>query len=632
VEFINDPSITDVHLIPLTSMPVYTSAADSVNKMIASLDLVNDTAFIQDIDFYVIGTTAGGTVEGLSFLRLDNSVIRQLTYKDFGLNSQLIQNAVTDLISFTDVVAATGINILIVRRTIGIPRVDINDSNYLSDLMQLPVVIRQNVMTGVNANLPIWQASNIESCPFNSFIQHLNLPYITSNYFGVYTQREAYNYLENLTKRDTGNYFLPPICLGTGQLVEFDSSGKNPTLNLVSTITEGLGWDSDKHIFLPFTDSVSGLDILIAANDATDTVVSGNFDILCLYNDGTLKIATLGIDYTLTDNNTTDLTTITWSTVAKTYPRVIRSAANGIAFTVTVDESQLIAGIDVYNGFVPANDLGMGSLLVWANGDYLIYGLDYVMFESKLFISSQRNSWALPMSLTVLYVGLPNTQLSYQDNTTFGFLKYESILEDSVYDLIGFRDKLLVVDGAVYDLNQINAKEQYQDNVDVNTSPWVNGTSFAVIDRPHVARVDLILQLTNTAVYESEIDVSVSNLLTVVDPQPIPSTANVIPQMYVVVSLLMQKLITDITSGVLLGLVLESYTEETLYPIVEPYIWMLHVDLTHANLDTNYVVFAPCWNAGPQTVSSVAFSFLNAVNTIILGGKVQRLGSYLSIG
>ena len=630
LEVISDPSISYKQVITISNLPVYYSDTDTANKVIVSLDIVNDNVFVADTEFFITGTTASGQRVGGYFPRINIPIIRQLTYKDFGLNAQLVQNSINTLSQFNDVGILVDVSVLIIRRTNDTKRTDVNDSCYISDLMNLPASIRQLILTGIYSNLPIWKASNLETCPFNTFLQHPYQAIVESNFFGVYSRKEARAYLEDVINLNNGNWGLPVICLADGQLISYDSNGKNPSLLQVNRLTGGLGYSGNGlQTFLPFT-SNNTLELEVPANDTSNTTVSGNFGIMVLYVNGSLRVATPGIDYTLIDHDHNNTTTIIWSNTLQTYQRYIRSASNGVAFEATLSIADTMNGLDVYNGNIPVNDIGLGNLLVWLNGDYLIYGLDYVLYNSKIFLTSKRTSWTSTFSLLVVYTGLPSNQLEYKDTTTFGFVKYNSILEDGKYDLISFREKLIFIDGAVYSLNEINAKENYQDIPDVTVTPFINGTAYAIVDKPQFVRDDILDLLTNTRVYESELDVKVSNFLSVIDPQPIPTGLIVIPSRYEVVSVLMHRLIHDITNGTLVGLTLSVYNNDHLYTLLAPYMWMLNIDLTQIDLDLNYVIFSPSWNTG-YSMDTHQFNFLLTVNAVVLGNKVQGLNTYISV-
>lgn len=664
LESIFDPSIIGTLTLPLTSLEIYNSTLDKANKLLVNLPLMNDdrvsfdrslvsnvgdiiqwvsnnpnidlgSTSLNDMEFYITGLNRFGNLIGVYLPLLDITTIRPLTEKDYGIKANSIQNLINDLNIFSDVGTLTNVNLVIVRRVNGYNRTPVNDSNYTCDLMNLIPSLRKTIMTGINSNLPIWLANNLESCPMNTYLQSTHLKGTPINYFGVITRKEALTMLESMPKLPNGNYGLPVSCLDTGSVVHFDNNGKFPNVYAVDRVSFGNGMaNGELDLFVPFNTSATELELVIPANNVNDTTVSGNFDILCLYVNQGLRIATLGVDYTLVDNHLTNVTTIKWSVNLMPYQRYVRSAANGIYSISNLTLDDATSGIDAYNGYLPLIEIGMGSLLVWVNGDYLIYGLDYKLFNGKIYLSSKRKSWTNNFTLQYLYLGLPDHTLIYNDTTKFGFIRNNTILEDGKYDLLVYRNKMFIVDGRIISVNFLNEKEHYSDlpYTAINPSLFPNGAPYAIVDKPTFIRKDILDAICHNDQYEKDLDNQVSDFLSLLNPLPIPTDTVFITEHYEIVSVLMNRLIHDLTNGILVLPNTISFTENQVMTIVSQYLWMLHVDLTQAtNIDFNYVVFSPSWDTTPRSVNQGQYVFLTMVNSLVLGNKVQRLGSYLTI-
>jgi hypothetical protein len=631
IEIIRDPSITHKHLIPITNPVIYRSVLDTANKILISVEDVNDNQFVADDEFFITGTTRLGKVVGGYFPRINLPIVRPLTYKDYGLNSQLVSDMLISMCSFKDVGQLSNVTVMVIRRTSGRRKKSVNGNNYLNDLMNLPLNIRQQALTGVNANLPMWNATNLESCPYNVFIQHLNLERNYDSYYGVYSRKELLAYVENPGEVDSDKWLMPVVALDSGTFLTFDSAGKHPTFIPVDRINIGLGCYSGRMpIYLPFDIDNTLVEINVDAGSIEPVLISANSGVKCLYFNVDWKIATLDVDYTLTDDPYTNLATISWDSRISPYKRQVRSSTNSVGYNYDCTLDDLLYGIPVYGNVVVEFDFGMRNLLVWCNGDYLVYGLDYVLYDKRIYLTSKRESWDTVFKLTVAYTGVPNNDLLYHDKSKFGFVKYNSILEDGFYDLIAYRNKLIFVDGALYTLEQVQEKESYLDIVDTETTPFINGTVYAIVDRPQFFRDDTLDLFTKTEEAERQDDVTVSKYLTVVYPQPIPEGIIAIPKLYEVVSVLMNALIKDIVENKIQGLVYNEYTNDQLYTILQPYMWYLKIDLTVTTLDLNYIIVSPSWDTGPFFVDLHEYAFLTTVNSVLLGNKVQRLDTYLT--
>lgn len=632
LEFVQDPSISSRYILPVSNLPLYYSDVDNANKLIVSADFVNDNDFLADTEFFVVGTTSTNQRVGLYFPRINIPSIRPLTYKDFGVNAQMLQNALVQLANFADVGAITAGSVVLLRRTGGRVKQSVNGSSYINDLMNLPKSVRQQILTGINANLPMWRANTLETCDYNNFIQRLVFVNHPADYYGVYSRRELLEYLEAPISMGGNLWGIPVNGDQVGQFITFNAQGKNPTLIPVNRVSQGLGYSSAKiPVYLPFIDTNHPLEIVLESGDADTVTVPSVAGVMCLFDGNIQEIASELVDYTIQDNNISNASVISWEPEAITRRRIHRTAARGIAATFTGDLQSCLYGIDVYHGNIPSQDLGMRSLLVWLNGDYLIYGLDYILYLGKIYLASKRVTWTDTFTMFIVYTGLPNITLEYKDTTKFGFVKDNSILVNGKYDLLAYRNKLFFVDGAYYTVEEINEQEAYTDVLNTQGNTFVNGTPFAIVDRPQFVSDKLLDMYTKTEAAEEEEAATLSAYLSSVYPQTTTGVNVFIPEQYEIVSSLMNRLIYDIKSNLISGLTRNHYTGEQLRDILQPYLWYLHVDMTQKDLEFGYVIFSPSWDVGPSPVNIHEFAFLEAVNLVYLGNKVQRLGTYLTI-
>jgi hypothetical protein len=633
LEYIVDPSISNRYILDVLDLQIYYSDLDVCNKLTVSLDNVNDDQFLADFEFYICGTTASGLRVGVYFPRLYMKDIRPLTYKDFGINAQYVQNTITQLRGFGDVGTLTNVSLIVFKRTSGLLRRSVNGSNHINDLMNLPLTYRRRALTNVNSNISIWKANTLEQCPYNQFIQNLQIGGVVPDSSGVYSRKELLGYLETPVSTGVNLWGIPPIGLQTGTFVMFDEFGKNPFLIPVDRISQGVGYSSLRPpIYLPFTDHPA-IETVYGSGNSTPITLHADYDIVARYvdQDGIEQTATQWRGFTLTDNEETFTSTLEWDVDVIPFEKTLRTAADGIAFTGTFGLADIRNGIDVYGGIGPVRDLGMRSLLLWVNGDYLIYGLDYILYNGRIFISAKRDSWTTEFEVLILYTGTPRASFKYEDTTTFGFVKYNKILEYGRYDLLAYRNKLFFVDGALYTVDQINEKEGYVDVPDTNLTPFINGTSFAIVEKPKYFREDILDRFVKTEVGDNEDDTMISNYLSVLDPQPIPDGLIVIPKQYEIVSQLMNRLIYDVANELIPGLTKTTYTLPELTHILSPYMWYLHVDLTQFELEQNYIIFSPSFDVGPFSANTNEYSFLMAVNTHLLKDRVRRIDTYVNL-
>lgn len=643
IEYIYDPLIMDVTTYPVNSLPIYFSTTDSANKTIVSIDINDENIFVADLEFFISGNLSNGARLGVYLPRLDISDIRQLTYKDWAINSQFINSTLLQLNSFQDIhQIVSNVQIHVIRRNNGQVRAKFLDSNCIPDLLNLPSAYRTQALAGLNANLPLWRANTLEVCPLNTFIQ---LPYAQLNQttmFGVYSRLAAVFELERVKSiSGTTQYILPPIGGNAGgTLISFNSSGYNPAIttynnsNYNTAIFDGNGYE----LFFPALNANDPLDIAILSGYNGTTIVDYGFDILCYYLNGNkLTIATLGIDYTLTDvtgsNGLFDgSTTITWSSNMHALDRYVRTAQKSIIFTQSFTLAQMTAGINVYNGRELFNDIGMGYIYVWCNGYYLIEGLDYVLHNSLIYITSKPGYWTNPATFTVVYAGLPNSFLMHTQKSINGFVKYGKILEDGIYDLYLYRDKLFFINGVAVTPEQIPDKENFVDEIASNGSPtFRDGLPFAIVDYPQFIRNDILDLVCPTLAAQTANDVAISGYLSVIDPQPIPNKIITIPNKYQLVSPMMNRLIDDIVNHAFIVPAQPNYTSAQIETLLINYFPMMAVDPSTFNVDFNFVSILPTWNNMPVDVTLAQYTFLNQVNQHVFNNTIAGLNFYLNV-
>ena len=641
IEYIIDPSIKDIREYTLIHLPIYTSSNDNTTKSIISMDAVTDDIFVDDIEFFISGQLSNGQRIGSYFPRLSIPTIRQLTYKDWSLNSQLINNAINTLSQFKDVnQVLSNISIHVIRRDNKQTRISWQDNNNIGDLMNLSSLYRQQALSGVNANLSIWQANTLETCPLNIFTElvYADLNYISMQY--VYSRKAAQQYLELPYIKPNATQYSLPIISGNagGILLTFDPDGSNATINSISANTPNYTYSGKGYeLFFPGLDSTSSLDLLIPANNTDNVVVDYGFDIFVYYKDqGTLLVATLNQDYFLVDSisndpNTNSSTAIHWNNVITQYDRYVRTAQSVVMFTKTVSLSDMVNGIDVYNNRIRQNDIGMETLFVFLNGKYLIQNLDYVLYNGIVYVISKPDYFSDPSTITVIYAGLPNQSLSFVPEINAGFVQFGKVAVDGKYELLPYRDKLFFINGNAVSINDLATSENYQDITNNNVT-YQDGSPYAVVSRPHYVRQDIIDNICQSKAAEIIKDTNISNFLSIVNPQPIPTGNIVIPNRYQVVSQILHRLITDIVSGVFPEIVDNEFTNDEVVTAMTGYLYLLHIEpMNLANIDSKFVVIIPTWSNTIISVNANEFAFITAVNNVILNNSVEFLNHYINV-
>ena len=635
ISYIVDPLITNKYNQSLSSLNGYKSSLDSANKVIYSIDLTNDEMYVADQEFFISGALPSGERIGCYFPRLSPSFIRELTNKDYGLHAGLLTARINELSSFSDVNSIlSDINIHLIRRNTRQFKSIFEDTNSICDLMNLPANIRNQVLTGVNSNLYIWTASVLEGCPYNTWIALPPETLSTTSITGVYGRTGALQYLEGVQKHPGfTDWYMPPLVdINGGNLLSYDANGLNPTITNYTSSYGNIAYPDGQgyELFLPVMVDVDSMDITVAPNDSNPTIVLGIFGFLCYYVlNGSLTVATLNVDYTVTvaGNNYG----ITWSQNTIPLQRFVRLAKNYVNFNLPIAISDIRNGIDIYNGKAMANDIGMGNLSVWLNGHYLIEGLDFNVTNSKIYIVSQGYLTDTGNTLFVLYAGVPSNTV-HIPNTIWGFVELGKILNDNKYDLLMYRNYRFYVNGAAIRFSDINAKENYVDEIHTTpATPFIDGKPYAIVPKPQFIPNEILNIYTETVAAETLRNNSVVKFLTTIDEQPLFSGTVTIPSRYVLVSPFMDKLIEDIKNGIFQAISSSSYNDNQVIAMVTSYLPLLIIDPVTQNIDPGYAIIIPTWETTPVSITANQYSFLNKVNSLILNENISNMNIYLTV-
>lgn len=637
-DYIYDPFMVDLTTFNLQDMPSFQSTLDSSNKLIASLDTEANNVYVADMEFYITGVNSSGIRVGAYYPRLNPNYVRMLTYKDWSIDSALINARLNELENYPDInQTLTNVQVYVFRRNNNQIDAAILDSNYIPDLMNLPTTVRKQAISGINSTLPIWQAANLEGCPYNTWIS-TNTGYVdTVSLYGVYSRYAAIAAIERVRLLPGNTNWSLPANSGSsgGYLLTYGADGFG--INMINytagndlsqvTYTNGLGVET----FYPALGATDPLDIIVWGGVTTPTAVTPGYGVFCYYmKNSVLTYAVYNVDYTITETPTN--TTITWSSNIQQYERFVRTANTYIYFTSSFTHTDFENGIDIYGGREKVNDVGMGVLAVWLNGGYLIEGLDYTVYNGKAYLVSRPFYWTDPATITIIYAGLPDSSLQHVPQTNWGWVKYGKILNDGKYDLLMYRNKSIYINGAIIPLNEVSEKELYVDETNVAPpAPYIDGSPYAIVNTVQYTSNSDLDTLTPTDVAEKIQDNAVSAYLSTLYPQPINNGIVVIPQKYQLVSPLMDILIKEILNGTITIIDGMSYTNDVILSMVAPYMYLLNVDPSVLNMDLNFVDINPTWSVGTTDVSIAQYGFLAHVNTLILNNNVVGMNLYLNV-
>lgn len=636
-EIIVDPEIINFITINKSDFVEFDSTVDGVRKYIACSPEDSDNMYCDDLEFFVSGIGNSPSMRiGLYMPRLSDYYIRQLTFKDWTFSKEE-WNQITDRISQQAGFTVTDFQLHVIVRNSGQQIQYIQDSNRIPDIMNLPTHIRKVCFTNTNSTIDIWKAENLESCPFNRWLGLSESQLTESAFYNVFSSYGAVRVSEGVTRDlDSTEWRLPLIVQNDGGLLLRFPTGLKEYSDTVIPNT-ALGGDIyasglGNEIFIPTVDNTGNLDLQVPIGTATTSVITG-FGIFCYYfNHVSLQYAVYEQDYTYSDIG--GVTVIEWQPHMLEFTRYVRTANKFVYWKGIVNTVDIDTGIDVYNGRAKINDIGLGKLMVWYKGRYLIEELDYVVQFGKIHLCSKWE-WQTEVGgnvFEVLYWGLPNPLLTHTSNDEYGFLARGKISYDNRYDLYTNRHRMIVAAGRVITPDEIFSSEAYEEinNGSLDTEIYKDGLPWSVVNLPSLLRSEEIEIYSTPALHDSIVDMQIETFLSSIYPQATNESPILISSKYDLFSPFLNKIIQDIQDS-FISITTTSMTDEQIDAVVDPYKHLIAICPSQRDLDFRFVSVHPIRAIDPIPVTLAVYWFINRVNQLYLNNKVLYINRYLQI-
>jgi hypothetical protein len=638
IHYLFDPFIYSQVELEYNSLESYYSETDSVNKLILSIENLykpsyNETTYVDDLELYIQGTREDNSVIGVYCPRLFPRNLLSLTYKDWAIDSSIVTNALTQLETNLGE-TLTDIKLLVVRRFNKRLKNTVLASNFLQDIMELPLEIRSQVFSGANSNLDLWKAQNLEYCEFWNWCG-TSVRNITNTSINLVFARAGLIKLYEGIKNTFNNslYKLPPIYKDTGKLVTYNASGLNPTFSDISS-NPGAFTAKGYEFFIPKAIVDGDLELLIPATNVDPITFEDGYGVFCYYkNAPSLVPIYVNEDYTLiTVGNTT---TLNWIGSHNNKERYVRFSQRVVLRTHTLTESDYLEGIGIYGDRWLVNEVGMDQMMVWYREDtnafkLLTEGLDFNVKYGNIYLCSQISSQFHQSEIIIYYSGLPNYSLRHEKKSTWGILKQGKISNDDFYNLFLNRNKLLFVDGKATRIEEVNFAEAFLDKgSDTPLFNFPDGTVYNILSPSTFSRIEELDAITNTVEETQEMESQITQYLSAIYPQLTPTPINIVNK-YDLISIFLNRIINDVINGIIVP-IKNNHTLDELQVILNDYLYLLPVDPCMQNLDDTFIRILPKWDMNPVAITSMQFNFIIQVNQLILANKVVGINICLTV-
>ncbi|QAX96738.1 hypothetical protein [Vibrio phage vB_VmeM-Yong MS32] len=485
LQWVHDPSGTEMFDIPFTDFVSFMSARDNMAKgtVITPGFVDEDFLFYDDVEFFVCGTDLNGRTIGCYHDRQENTQLTQITHRDWAFNTQRLNELV---IQHGGEIPLGGAFVRVFLRKTTNGDVNVGDGQYLDDFYSLDYGIRHAILSGGAGTFEPWRASNLEA---SAFMKWLNTPGHELNEAGM---KNVYNYygvvkaLHYPVKQSDTLWTLPEAAREGCVVINLDADG---SLHSYQHYANGANPGNTHAVPTDVKDIIVYCGEDIADASAMDTTVNGDNDIpgemdeerfYKLSGALTWVKATYGTDYTYNALSGR----VEWSAPLFSADKMKRSSKYLSLRTVTVPFSDLTKPINIFSGgSIPATKFDFGRVDVWFNGRKLAAGMEYTHKDFKLYLHTLEHldyvDPAQEVEVVLIAHALPNDV----EDGQFGFMVDGMVNHDTDVDLVRNRNFRLFIEGQLKSLEDVYLAEAYRGEYEFTPTvlelpQWLEGTTY----------------------------------------------------------------------------------------------------------------------------------------------------------
>lgn len=640
VEYIYDSSVYKTLEFAIKDLYHYNSTMDSDQKYLLHYSgQSNQVDFYDDIDFYVYQKDGTDPFRGVYLHKNSVTNVRQLTHRDYGVNTANIPpiaRVLTSLLSSGSIAVDSLTIRLYVRRSNIDPDVLVYENTRLFELYKLSDTDIVRAMQGIDANVPFWQAPALEASWY------------------TFAMRCSYNELTKEVAESVYGYNAAAKIIGDTPVKLTDPNPQDVNLPIRAqhgcTIYEYnedgvlIGWyqhlggqsyrvSNDATVYIECiiglgADRLDQLEnVKTAALDEVYTYRVYNGSIIGNVVQSTFEDVTGSDKYTIIDNN------FTWtSTRLADYPIVlsdgkfyardysVRQQFGNITLTL-ISQQARPNGDGYYSMPFP-----MGQLDIFLNGYSLIRGIDYFVNFPEIYIVNKeflKDPQTQDQQIHVRFCGFAKSDLSMDDEGDVGFIEHGFLSNNNKYDLRDDKVQRVIVGGKFYSKDELEFSE---DHTGVSVTNAANGLPYMVKDMLVPVKPYTVSDMYQLRSNSEDIDKVVSDYLTLKLPEPDRGTLMAIVDRYEVFSPFLNNLITDIRLNTLVIPDKSTpYERQEVIDICKSYEYLLQYDpLRSPNTqDTRFIAIHPHGYSYAVSISVTGYKFMTKVVEFYCPGMVE---------
>lgn len=646
LEWTYDKSLVEEFEFPVKGLFHYNSDMDSDQKYLLHIPGTDKKVrFHDDIDFYVYNKNADEPHRGLFFHRNKPSAVRQLTHRDLGIRTRNFAPIARLLDSLKD--PKLDVNTdklyikLYVRDSALRPNELVFENTRIFELYKLSETDIIRALQGIDSVVPFWKCENLEKSWYVKTMQ------CTYNQLTKEMAESVYGYnaaskivgdtpvkIDNTVPQDV----KLPIRMQHGcTMYEYDADGlmigwyqhlggatyrpRNPETVYLEGIV-GLG--STRLDQLQNVRSVKLNEVF------TYRIYNGSIIGNAVQN--TFEDVTGSDKYEIVDNKFQWLSPrvadypIVMSD-AKFYAQdfLVRPKFGAITLTLTTQQNRPTG-----DAYYPM-PFPMGQIDVFINGHSGMVKLDYfvdfprIHIVNKSYLNDPQNK---DQHIHIRMAGFATKDFQITDDNDVGFIEHGYLSNNNRFDLRDDKVQRVVVGGRLYTKDELEFSEEHSG---VAVSHQDNGKPYMVKDMLVPVKPYTVQDMYELRDKSHEIDKIVSQYMTLKLPQPDRGPIMAITNKHNVFSPFLNKIITDVRSGVI-GLPIKpnGFERQDVVDICKKYEYLLKFDpIKSPNLqDQRFVTIQPHGYPTTLGISANGYRFVQKVVDIYGDGLVQ-LSPYL---
>lgn len=642
VEMVYDQSVLSCEEFEISALRTYVSELDSRVKLLLYRDRVaTHVQYMDDTELYV-STSKQILNQGLYFYKHKDYVVRNVTDKDFGVDSLYISNTRFWLLDLLKPGVESPKIILYTRRS-GRDMPLVYSSMKLHELYKLPADKQLDVINNTGYTLEHFRAEKMEA----------------SDYFKVASAGKMTSVTKELASDTVGYNGATHYFANTPNLVVKPEVDVPELYQVQSVVLEHnsqgllLGHRSSSGPLYP----VSSVDVKFAhffngyvpnyfpgLEDPQSSVTllhpDQEYVVLSAYFTGQTrqspwvnitnspKATKLGATLTLNEDADKKIK-IVYLNQLHLYQESISLRSGVLHFPIT--QIVKVGDNDSVNQIC---DVPYRDIAVYLNKRRLTHGIDYTLAFPYICIFSKKYlDYTLEyQNVVIRCTGCADDFDHINELDISGFVNNGVLTRNNYYDIRDDRVMATYVDGLLKDRNTLSYSE---DDSTVRLDHPYNGLPYTLEE--NFISVKTITGVSTAPLYNKNVETnkSISLLFNQIFPEPQINQFNIISQAHPLYSTTLSKMINDIVTGIIPEQLYSSaYTDSTIINLLNTdYKELLALDPVKMEFPSNLTVIHPHLGNAVISVNLLAYRFITNTIRLITNNKPEKinLSGYLAI-